>query len=917
MADEARSLSYSIKIEADTAQAEANIRSLTSGLGNLDSNGNKSVKIGADTIDAKSGIYDVTSGLDSIEIKAKSLGSAFRSSFLGAIDSGETFSTSIKTGFGGAIVYANNKAKELSSNVNSMAQSFGSVFEHPAQAIKTVFGGAIQSAQNKLVALARSAEKTAAAADDVGNESQKAVKGIENLGNSADESGSKMEKFGSVLKSVGTATVAVSAAAAASAIALGVQVVSSYADFEQLVGGVDTLFGTASQTVQNYAANAFQTSGMSANAYMELVTSFSASMISSLGGDTARAAKASDQAITDMADNANKMGTSLDSIQNAYRGFSMQNYTMLDNLKLGYGGTEDEMKRLLADAEALSGVEYDISSFSDVTEAIHVIQTEMGITGTTAKEAAETISGSIASTKSAFQNLITGLGNPDSDIKVLVGNVASNFKNVVANITPVVENLAAALPNAIGQLAPAVGELLPPILTAATGVFTQVLSSLVSMLPQLIPVAIDAVTLIATTLVDNAPTLINAVLTTTSNLAGAAGKLLPMFADVAMQIVTSLASGLGEQIPKLAPVLVEGIITVANTLIENIPQLIVAGMQLASGLAEGLFKALPVLIMSVPSIIATIVGALIEGLPMILEEGGRIILSLATGILDSLPALITQMPAIITGICEFVIANFPAIIETGMELLTQLGVGLIQAIPQLVATVPSIIAAIVGAFSSAASAMWDIGKSIVEGIWQGISNASSWLKEKVTGFANGIVEDAKNVLGIHSPSTVFAGIGGNMALGLGEGFSSAMRGVEKTLRKSIPTSFDAPIPGSVAGTTYTVSPIVETADTLSVGDVTYGVNPEVKSFNPPATSASAVYGQESFAAITADSVDKPESSYATAAFAPSINITVQGGANEESIENLRESMYDVVRQLFHEFREEELERMSLKNQYAF
>ncbi|HHV03681.1 MAG TPA: phage tail protein, partial [Bacteroidales bacterium] len=236
---------------------------------------------------------------------------------------------------------------------------------------------ALNNANAELNNMERELEESAEEADDLGEE-------LEDAGDSAEKSGGKFEKLGGILKGIGVAMGAVAVAAGASAVKLGKEVISAYADYEQLVGGVDTLFGEASQSVQKYAENAFKTAGMSANEYMETVTGFSASLIQSLGGDTAKAAQVADMAITDMADNANKMGTDLSAIQTAYQGFAKQNYTMLDNLKLGYGGTKSEMERLLADAEKISGIKYDLSSFSDLTEAIHVIQTEMGITGTTA-----------------------------------------------------------------------------------------------------------------------------------------------------------------------------------------------------------------------------------------------------------------------------------------------------------------------------------------------------------------------------------------------------------------------------------------------------------------------------------------------------------------------------------------------------
>ena len=237
----------------------------------------------------------------------------------------------------------------------------------------------------------------------------------------------------------------------------------AYADYEQLVGGVETLFKDSADVVEKYAANAYKTAGLSANQYMETVTSFSASLLQSLGGDTEQAAKVADMAITDMSDNANKMGTSMQSIQAAYQGFAKQNYTMLDNLKLGYGGTKTEMERLLKDAEALTGIHYDISNLSDVYEAIHVIQTELGITGTTAKEASTTILGAFNMVKASWQNVLVAMADPNADLSAVFGDMVSSISTLLKNAIPVIGEIATQL---IIQLPDAVIELAPVLLEA-------------------------------------------------------------------------------------------------------------------------------------------------------------------------------------------------------------------------------------------------------------------------------------------------------------------------------------------------------------------------------------------------------------------------------------------------------------------
>lgn len=322
---------------------------------------------------------------------------------------------------------------------------------------------------------AKSSDGCAESIDEYGKEVKKA-------GEDSEEAGKKFDKVKTAATALGTAAAAATAALAAAAIKLGKEVISAYADYEQLVGGVETLFKDSSGKVMEYANDAYKTAGLSANEYMETVTGFSASLISSLGGDTEKAAKYADMAITDMSDNANKMGSDMASIQDAYSGFAKQNYTMLDNLKLGYGGTKEEMQRLLEDAEKLSGVKYDISSYSDIVDAIHVVQTEMGITGTTAKEAEATISGSIGMLKSSFQNLITGLGDADADIDKLCDNVVNSFNSVVKNITPVVRNLAKTVPNALEGILTALITNLPQIIAEIVRAMPQIITGIVSAL---------------------------------------------------------------------------------------------------------------------------------------------------------------------------------------------------------------------------------------------------------------------------------------------------------------------------------------------------------------------------------------------------------------------------------------------------
>ena len=428
--------------------------------------------------------------------------------------------------------------------------------------------------------------------------------GVDDVGKSMDEAGKKTSVFADVLKGNLVADAiksGISALASATKELIG-GAVEGYAEYEQLVGGVETLFKDSAGTVQDYAKDAYKTAGLSANEYMETVTSFSASLLQSMGNDTAAAAEKADRAITDMSDNANKMGSDMSSIQNAYQGFAKQNYTMLDNLKLGYGGTKEEMQRLIDDANALNAAQgnytsYTIESYADIVDAIHTVQTEMGITGTTALEASTTVEGSVNSMKSAWSNFVTGLGSDNADISELSAQLIESVGTVAENVLPVVETVLKNIAEAVSN--------------------------------------------------------------------------------------------------------------------------------------DG------------PEMIEQFVSYAIEKLPEIIKLGLQMVLALVKGLVQNLPELWTAVLDMMAGIVQTILDALPDIIE--------------------------------------------VGRDIVRGVWEGIKAMASWIGEKVSGFFSGIVGDVKDALGIHSPSRVFAGIGENMALGLGQGFASEMKSIGAGIQSAIPT----------------------------------------------------------------------------------------------------------------------------------
>ena len=375
------------------------------------------------------------------------------------------------------------------------------------------------------------------------------------------------QKFTGVLGNIGKIGAASLGAASASISAFAKTAFDNYADYEQLVGGVETLFKDSAGTVQQYAENAFKTAGLSANEYMETVTSFAASLNQSLGGDTAKSADMANLAITDMADNANKMGSSIESIQNAYQGFAKGQFNMLDNLKLGYGGTQQEMFRLLQDAAGLNAEFANTANFSmdnkghleagyaDIVRAIHIVQTEMGITGTTSKEASETISGSLAALKSSWANLLTGIGDENADFSGLVDNLVDSAMTAGKNVLPRVEQMIDGAGRIVERLAPAVTSVLP-------GVIQRVVPGLLQ----------------------SATTLVGTFVETVWNC-------LPAIGQVGLDLFQTLTGTLSEQLPELIPVAVEAVLNFVDGLITNSDELIDGALELMTALAEGIAGA--------------------------------------------------------------------------------------------------------------------------------------------------------------------------------------------------------------------------------------------------------------------------------------------------------------------------------------
>ena len=566
---------------------------------------------------------------------------------------------------------------------------------------------------------------------------------LSGLGNTAKSA------LGGVTKAVGAGL----AASAAAITAIGTSAISAYADYEQLTGGVETLFKESSASIIESASNAFKTCGLSANEYMETVTSFSASLLQSVGGDTVAAAAKADQAIIDMSDNANKMGSSMESIQNAYQGFAKQNYTMLDNLKLGYGGTKEEMQRLLSDAQKISGIKYDISSFADITDAIHVIQTEMGITGTTALEASTTIQGSISQMKASWQNLMTGLTDPSQDFDTLITDFSDSVITVGENLIPRIQTILSGISDMIIQLAPMLISQVPEVVS------------------QLLP-----------SLISGAEELTNTLFTTIGSLVSVAFDNMPQLIEAGKSIILNLLNGLSgnaDSIGNEAGIIIE---TLVSEIITLLPQITQTGLDLLLGLASGISSALPDMIPVIVSVVLQIVSTLTNNLDKVIVTGFTLLESLAEGIVNSIPELIAQLPQIITGIVNYLATGYPQMIQSGLNIIIALAKGLIQAIPQLVAQLPAIMTAIINGLNNLVSGLLEVGKNIVEGIWKGITNAKNWLLGKIKEWCGSILNGIKSFFGIHSPSSVMRDeVGKMIAEGIAVGINDGKTNVQKTM----------------------------------------------------------------------------------------------------------------------------------------
>lgn len=587
------------------------------------------------------------------------------------------------------------------------------------------------------------------------------------------------EKIGPGLKAAAKVGIAAVTAAAAGIAKLTKTAVDSYATYEQMVGGVQKLYGNmgntlkeyaertgqtvaqaksewealegAQNTVLNNAKNAYKEVGMSANDYMEIATSFSASLISSLGGDTQAAAEQTQVAMKAIADNVNTFGTNIEDVTNAFKGFSKQNYTMLDNLKLGYGGTKQEMERLIADANeyaesiGLAG-DLTIDSFSDQVTAIELIQEKQNIAGTTAREAATTIEGSLNMTKAAWDNLMTGMADDEADFGLLIDNFVQSATTFAQNVIPRIQTVFTKIPDLINGLVPvvvqALADIAPSLITAVVSLTANLVQTIAAVLPQVISAIMN---------------------------------LLPSIISSILECVAAVISALGQAMPQVISAVLEMIPELVTALVESIPLLINAALQLVSGLALGILEALPVLLETMPQVINSMVTGLISALPQILQAAAMVILALVDGIVQNLPSIVQSaidiiyslvgtltnatnlfliLDAILTimwKIYEGISSNLPYIIEAALQIITSLASGLLQFLPQLIkailqimlAVAAAIISAIPSILESTAKIIWNLLSYLKNDAGPRLVNTIKTFPERIKGIFNSLANSAK------------------------------------------------------------------------------------------------------------------------------------------------------------------------------
>ena len=546
-------------------------------------------------------------------------------------------------------------------------------------------------------------------------------------------------------------------------------------DLQQSFGGLETIYGDAAEAAKKYSAEAVK-AGISSNDYAEQAVSFGAALKQAYGGDTVKAVEAANTAILDMADNSAKMGTDIGAVQNAYQGFAKQNYTMLDNLKLGYGGTKQEMERLLADAEKLSGVHYDLDNLGDVYSAIHVIQEDLGLTGVAAKEASTTFTGSLAAMKAAGTNLLANIALGE-DIRPALDTLLDTVQTFVFNnLIPMIGNIVQALPQLISGMSDAI--------IGALDMITQNADQIVS-------IAVDIITELVKALVAAAPYLVEAAIALVAALGDAL--INTDWLAIGTELINSLKETLGIASTEILGTdgsIVQGIL---DGITLALPGLLTTGVDIITQIVNGLLSALPSLISAAGQLITQLMTFFMQNYPTIMDAGANLLLKIVEGIINHLPDIIAAVVKVIGEMIATIVTNYPQFIAKGSEVLVKLIAGLVKMIPTLLAKIGEIVISMVKAFVGGdddKNSWVDVGINIIAGIIQGIADGAKDLYASLTDLATNALQAAKDALGIESPSKEGKYLGKMIDYGIAEGVTDNLGVIDDAMEDASARTLD-------------------------------------------------------------------------------------------------------------------------------
>jgi phage protein len=637
------------------------------------------------------------------------------------------------------------------------------------------------------------------------------------------------------------------AIAAAGIGALIKSTLSEGSALQQSIGGIETLYKESSDTMIKYANEAYKTAGMSANDYMQTSTSFAAALLKGVGGDTAKAAEAANMAIVDMSDNANKMGSSMDSIQMAYQGFAKGNYNMLDNLKLGYGGTKTEMERLLADAQKLTGVKYDLNNLSDVYSAIHVIQDELGVTGTTAREGATTFEGSMSAMKAAAQNLMGSIALGEDIGPKLQALTESVFTFVFDNLIPMLGNILSVVPGLVVGIAEGIVAGIPKILSVITNLVAEIANTLINYdwqgsamsfvtslnsgistnLPQLLQSGVEIITNLVRGLVSALPNIISGAGIIINGLITAIATALPMLLQAGADLILGVLSGLEGGRENITLSMIDVIGDIINTIMTALPDLITAGiqimtnfitgmmsingeavgniakiisslikkiaegipgflekgMEILTALIDGIGKALPQIIDTAIQVMQQMVGALITELPTLITTGIEIITSLINGISQNLPDLLVKATEIMINLAKTLIANLPEILSIGIQIMGVLLKGIVQSMPAILTAIANLGLSILKSMFVLPAQLMQAGIQMISSLARGIAGKVSGVISEITKLASEIINKVKSIN--------LVDIGKQLIEGLANGIKGAAGKVADAAKNAAKDAFNA------------------------------------------------------------------------------------------------------------------------------